>query len=391
MDTTAYLKKQGWKGLGHSLNPNDPNLGLKRPLLISKKVDVLGLGIKKLDVLADQWWMRAFDSSLKALGTGERSTLSSVRTQGVKKGGLYGFFVRGEGVPGTLPNTPEMTSGASTPPGEPSVPIKSNKRKRKENVVDTTSANDNALRAAHKKSKRKPETRRISASPSPPPSSSETAPRSKEREVSETPAEERARRKRDSVEKAERRAVRKMDKAKAEGTWDPAKEDEKRKAKKLKKHAKIFASLATEELEVDRPKTVKSQDGADHAASATKVPEEQDPTKSDKYARKERRDQKRAAAEQLSIDRRAKRKKKDKTSREKVEAAEESSTATKIPVAAESQTGGEDHEHARSTNNTKYKVPEGERRPDESDAARSRKQTKKRRKELKGRRDEFAI
>ncbi|KAK4943844.1 hypothetical protein LTR66_014567 [Elasticomyces elasticus] len=388
MDTTAYLKKQGWKGLGHSLNPNDPNLGLKRPLLISKKVDVLGLGIKKHDVLADQWWMRAFDSSLKALGTGERSTLSSVRTQGVKKGGLYGFFVKGEGVPGTLPNTPEMTSGVSTPLEEHTVPIKSKKRKRKEDAVDTTSANDNALRAAHKKREKKPETRRISASPSPPPSSSAKTSRPEEREVNGAPAEERARRKRDSMEKAKRRAVRKTDKAKAEGTWDPAKEEEKRKAKELKKHA----SLATKELEVDRPETVKSQDGADYATSATKVSKKHDRTKSDKDARKERRDRKRAAAEQLSIDHRAKRKKKeDKSSREKVQVAEESSTATKASVAAESQAGGEDHEHARSINHTRYKVPEGERRPDESDAARFRKQIKRRRKELEGRRDEPAI
>ena len=100
MDAEGYLKKHGWRGSGHSLDTN--NKGLRKPLLISKKVDVLGVGINKHDVIADQWWMKAFDSSLKDFGTGKKSLLSQVREHGVKRGGLYARFVQGEGVPGTI-------------------------------------------------------------------------------------------------------------------------------------------------------------------------------------------------------------------------------------------------------------------------------------------------
>ncbi|KAF1347925.1 hypothetical protein BDV97DRAFT_299422 [Delphinella strobiligena] len=100
MDTDAYLRKHGWRGTGHSLDSN--NAGLKKPLLISKKIDVLGIGINKHDVVADQWWMKAFDSSLKDFGTGKKSILSNVKDHGIKRGGLYGRFVQGEGMPGSI-------------------------------------------------------------------------------------------------------------------------------------------------------------------------------------------------------------------------------------------------------------------------------------------------
>jgi len=101
MDTEAYLRKHGWQGTGHSLHPTKTH-AIKRPLLISKKIDVLGLGIKKNDAVSDQWWMRAFDASLKDFGTGGKGLLSSVKEHGIKRGGLYGRFIKGEGVPGTI-------------------------------------------------------------------------------------------------------------------------------------------------------------------------------------------------------------------------------------------------------------------------------------------------
>ncbi|CAD0021673.1 unnamed protein product [Aureobasidium pullulans] len=76
--------------------------GLRKPLLVSKKVDVLGIGINKADVIQGQWWLKAFDSSLKDFGTGKKSILANVKEQGIKRGGLYGRFVQGEGVPGTI-------------------------------------------------------------------------------------------------------------------------------------------------------------------------------------------------------------------------------------------------------------------------------------------------
>lgn len=119
MDATAYLTRQGWLGAGHSLQPG--GRGIKKPLLVSKKRNVLGLGKKLHDSHADQWWARTFDSSLKSLavdkdqptgthhvtvgGSGALEMVQKGGVKGVGKAGLYGNFVRGEGLSGTL--TPE--------------------------------------------------------------------------------------------------------------------------------------------------------------------------------------------------------------------------------------------------------------------------------------------
>ncbi|OQO02011.1 hypothetical protein B0A48_12484 [Cryoendolithus antarcticus] len=100
MDASAYLVKQGWRGSGHSLDQT--NRGISRPLLISKKVDVLGVGLNKHAAVSDQWWLRAYDQGLQALGTGKTSALAEAQKHGVNRGGLYARFVRGEGVAGTL-------------------------------------------------------------------------------------------------------------------------------------------------------------------------------------------------------------------------------------------------------------------------------------------------
>jgi hypothetical protein len=70
MNAESYLRKQGWKGSGHSLDST--GRGIKKPLLIAHKQDQLGLGKKKAAwTTDDQWWMRAFDESLKTIGTGQ--------------------------------------------------------------------------------------------------------------------------------------------------------------------------------------------------------------------------------------------------------------------------------------------------------------------------------
>lgn len=121
MDASAYLSKQGWLGTGHSLHPN--GRGIKKPLLVSQKSNVLGIGKKEHDVHADRWWARAFDSSLKSLdvcidkttrGNGnvtarQFGALDMIKAGGAKwagKGGLYAGFVRGATLGGTL--TPEL-------------------------------------------------------------------------------------------------------------------------------------------------------------------------------------------------------------------------------------------------------------------------------------------
>ena len=76
MNAEAYLRKQGWQGSGHSLDGE--GRGIKKPLLIAHKQDQLGLGKKKAAYTTDdQWWMRAFDDSLKNIGSGQEVHTSS--------------------------------------------------------------------------------------------------------------------------------------------------------------------------------------------------------------------------------------------------------------------------------------------------------------------------
>lgn len=100
MNASQYLKNHGWQGTGHSLDGN--GRGLKKPLLVSKKVDVLGVGLNKHAAVSDQWWLRAYDQGLQTLGTGKESALAQAQKHGVNRGGLYGRFVKGEGMPGTV-------------------------------------------------------------------------------------------------------------------------------------------------------------------------------------------------------------------------------------------------------------------------------------------------
>jgi nucleolar protein TMA23 len=154
MNAEAYLRKQGWQGSGHSLDQT--GRGIKRPLLIAHKNDQLGLGKKKAaHTTDDQWWLRAFDQSLQSIGTGKDSTLDQIRTQGIYRGGLYGFFVKGELIGGTIGDSSATTtdvsnpaSGTSTPPTSASdtetpAPTKEksdkkNKRKREEAHASTS-------------------------------------------------------------------------------------------------------------------------------------------------------------------------------------------------------------------------------------------------------------
>ena len=114
MDASAYLTRQGWQGDGHSLHPN--GRGIKKPLLISRKPNLFGVGKKKNDTHTDQWWARALDDSLKGLDVSKsenpdvmnsiaasrRALLGSPNTTVGKWGRLYDGFVRGEGLNGTI-------------------------------------------------------------------------------------------------------------------------------------------------------------------------------------------------------------------------------------------------------------------------------------------------
>lgn len=90
MDAAAILKGHGWRGSGHSLDNH--GRGIVKPLLISNKQDVLGVGKKKPAYnVSDQWWMRAFDESLKELGSGAKvrqDPMAQLLPPTIRTGGL---------------------------------------------------------------------------------------------------------------------------------------------------------------------------------------------------------------------------------------------------------------------------------------------------------------
>ena len=117
MDTAAYLTSQGWAGHGHALHHS--GRGIIKPIAVTQKNNVLGIGRKKHDAHADQWWARAFDETLKGInatkddttGTTESLVITSAAKQAGSKmrcgvasvgHGLYSCFVKGEGLGGTL-------------------------------------------------------------------------------------------------------------------------------------------------------------------------------------------------------------------------------------------------------------------------------------------------
>ncbi|KAL8705458.1 MAG: hypothetical protein Q9201_001439 [Fulgogasparrea decipioides] len=123
MDATAYLTRQGWLGAGHALHPSGH--GIKKPLLVSKKTNSLGVGKKAHDVHADQWWSRAFDETLKSINgedaakdvvqtsEGNMALLGIYSAKWTTEGGLYGNFVRGEGLKGTIGANKDMSKSGS--------------------------------------------------------------------------------------------------------------------------------------------------------------------------------------------------------------------------------------------------------------------------------------
>ena len=111
MDVRKHLRGLGWGGDGHSLGKNAN--GIKKPLLITHKHNLHGLGAKsQKEKQADQWWLSAFDSALKDIGSGRTSQLDKVRDKGI--GGLYRNFVRGQLLEGTI-GVGETSSGIVTP------------------------------------------------------------------------------------------------------------------------------------------------------------------------------------------------------------------------------------------------------------------------------------
>jgi len=143
MNASALLTSQGWLGPGHALDSRltdygaptykqkghrglayDPNApastgnGLVKPLLVSQRgTSRHGIGKKVHEPQSgNEWWLKGFQSALQNIGKSE-SERSSVANSGTstprhggasgsgyvgKHGGLYGYFVTGQMMRGTL-------------------------------------------------------------------------------------------------------------------------------------------------------------------------------------------------------------------------------------------------------------------------------------------------
>ena len=234
MDASAYLRKQGWRGEGNSLDHTDR--GIKKPLLVSKKVDVLGVGLNKHAAVSDQWWLRAFDEGLKRLGTGQETTLGQVQKVGVNRGGLYGRFVQGERIEGTigLP-TPEDSEGTSTctykearQESEAKMAIDVPPEDKLERVVGSHSDQNAHDAMMH-----------LLQNPNDAPAGMKKM-LDRKRKRAERPVEKRARRKTERQVKNREAAQESREQAMEEGTWDAEREEEFRRLKEINRRASEF-------------------------------------------------------------------------------------------------------------------------------------------------------
>jgi hypothetical protein len=130
MDAHAHLLSLGWAGPGHALdsrpykqsgkrgldyNPKtsasasaNTGSGLIKPLMISQRKERFGIGKKdpKHEPAAgNEWWLKGFETALGNIGKSESErsgTQTPVMGTVRKHAGLYGFFVKGKEMEGTI-------------------------------------------------------------------------------------------------------------------------------------------------------------------------------------------------------------------------------------------------------------------------------------------------
>ncbi|KAG8533812.1 uncharacterized protein KY384_001553 [Bacidia gigantensis] len=120
MDSCALLRSQGWLGTGYSLN-REAGRGLRNPIKVQPKNDVLGMGKKKHEALTHQWWATGFDDVLKSVNASEQETTTNLRETPLahqsarvtfhssRVSNLYSSFVKGESLEGTITSTAKDT------------------------------------------------------------------------------------------------------------------------------------------------------------------------------------------------------------------------------------------------------------------------------------------
>ena len=131
MDAHAHLLSLGWAGPGHSLDSrpslqhkgrrglaydpsqnNHTGRGLVKPLLVSQKKNGFGIGKKAYEPAAgNEWWLKGFENALSNIGKNSNSDATSgaatpdtgsTSSYRGKHNGLYGFFVKGQQMEGTM-------------------------------------------------------------------------------------------------------------------------------------------------------------------------------------------------------------------------------------------------------------------------------------------------
>ena len=174
MDARAHLLSLGWAGPGHSLDSRphkgrrglayDPKQvqstgnGLIKPLLISQKKNTFGIGKKAHEPAAgNEWWLKGFEAALGNVGKTDSERTSGTVTPESKgsssgyKGkhvGLYGHFVKGQQMQGTV--------------GE-SLDSERKTKKRKSDTFDesadtASSGGESVTEKPHKRHRAKPDT-----------------------------------------------------------------------------------------------------------------------------------------------------------------------------------------------------------------------------------------
>ena len=98
MNASAYLSKQGWRGEGYSLDQT--NRGLSRPILVSHKPNLGGIGKKEQQDFNDQWWLGAWGKKDKPAESAVPAINPSNPLSRFKP--LYGNFVQGQTLESTI-------------------------------------------------------------------------------------------------------------------------------------------------------------------------------------------------------------------------------------------------------------------------------------------------
>ena len=127
MDAGAYLQRHGWRGSGTPLGQS--GRGITKPLLVSQKQNVLGVGATTKATQWDQWWSTSLDSSLQKLQVARKKAENPNADSNEQKRkpasepphpapaqvgqkGLYGGFVKGPGLGGTFPAAKDQSGDA---------------------------------------------------------------------------------------------------------------------------------------------------------------------------------------------------------------------------------------------------------------------------------------